>query len=51
MEMEWWNSEIVAAWYGPTRAFKERVGKRRDGEQGQRVTVKADMMYVGLHDE
>ena len=50
LEMEWWNSEIVAAWFGPTRAFRER-GLARPGGLAGRVDVKADMVYVGLHDE
>jgi len=50
LEMEWWNSEIVAAWFGPTRAFRERGSPRAGGPAGGAV-VKADMVYVGLHDE
>jgi len=50
LEMEWWNSEIVAAWFGPTRAFRERGLARTEGPAGG-VYVKADMVYVGLHDE
>ena len=50
LEMEWWNSEIVAAWFGPTRAFRER-GLARTGGPAGGVYVKADMVYVGLHDE
>jgi len=50
LEMEWWNSEIVAAWFGPTRAFRERGLVRPCGETGG-VHIKADMVYVGLHDE
>lgn len=49
LEMEWWNSEIVAAWFGPTRAFRERGMVKADEAGG--VNVKADMVYVGLHDE
>jgi hypothetical protein len=50
LEMEWWNSEIVAAWFGPTRAFRER-GSPRAGGPASGPVVKADMVYVGLHDE
>jgi hypothetical protein len=50
LEMEWWNSEIVAAWFGPTRAIRER-GVVRTGGEAVGVHVKADMVYVGLHDE
>jgi len=50
MEREWWGSEIVAAWYGPTRALRERGGLAVGAGMGG-VRVKTDMMYVGLHDE
>jgi len=50
LEMEWWNSEIVAAWFGPTRALRER-GLVRVDDSPKGVNVKADMVYVGLHDE
>ena len=50
LEMEWWNSEIVAAWFGPTRAFRER-GLASTGGPAGKIDVKADMVYVGLHDE
>ena len=48
--MEWWNSEIVAAWFGPTRVLRER-GLVRADDTARGVNVKADMVYVGLHDE
>jgi hypothetical protein len=51
LEREWWGSEIVAAWYGPTRALRERGGLVAGGGGAGGVRVKADMMYVGLHDE
>jgi hypothetical protein len=62
LEREWWSSEIVAAWYGPTRALRERglVGRGCENElelgdeQGEgegEMKVKRDIMYVGLHDE
>jgi len=50
LEMEWWNSEIVAAWFGPIRALRER-GLVRADDTARGVKVKADMVYVGLHDE
>jgi hypothetical protein len=51
LEKEWAGSEVVAAWFGPTRALRERVLARPAEEIASGVEMKEDWKYVGLYDE
>lgn len=51
LEGEWRQSEFHAAWYGPTRATRERALAGPTGQGADEVEIKADWKYVGLYDE
>lgn len=63
LENEWWESEFVAAWFGPrpgcftgpgrTRLRSgERPGREREGAgASRRLDLRRDTSYVGLYDE
>jgi hypothetical protein len=61
LEKEWWDSEVVAAWFGPrpgcfTGAGRTRSGERQGRERegagvSRRLDLRRDTSYVGLYDE
>lgn len=59
LEREWWTSEVVAAWYGPSRIHHTPVvAAGRNGAVGaeanardREVVLRRDASYVGLYDE